>query len=160
MALRRCVVMDASPSPTWPRSPTSCAQWQTTGRSSAVYARTHCNTVGDWAGSSPRAARPHAEITDPGRILIAVRVRCTVRCAVHTPRQHRQATLAPQHSTRPLLMKALGSSSSSAAPSLQRRQGAAMVRSRMSCAKSRSLNSGNMCSSRESVQKSDRCHLR
>ena len=74
-------------------------------------------------------------------------------CALHTSRQHHQAKLAPQHSTVPLLKKALDSSTSSAAPPLQRRQCAYMVRQKMSCAKSRSLSCRNMCSPREHVKK-------
>ena len=141
------------PTPALQRSPTTCAQWQPTGRISVVYARTHWNTARDRAGSSPKTAWRHAEITDPGTVPIAFRVRCIGRCALHTSRQHHQAKLAPQHSTVPLLKKALDSSTSSAAPPLQRRQCAYMVRQKMSCAKSRSLSSSNMCASREHVQK-------
>ena len=104
------------PTPALQRSPTTCAQWQPTGRISVVYARTHWNTARDRAGSSPKTAWRHAEITDPGTVPIAFRVRCIGRCALHTSRQHHQAKLAPQHSTVPLLKKALDSSTSSAAP--------------------------------------------
>ena len=117
MTVCRCLVMGADPPATLQGLPTTCAQWQPTGWFSVVYARTYGNTVRVRAGSSPKTALPHAEITDPDTVPIAFRTRCVGCCALHTPRQHHQAKLAPQHSTKPLLKKALDGSTSSAAPS-------------------------------------------
>ena len=149
----RCVVMDANPPPPLQGSPTARAPWQPTGWFSVVYARTHGNTVRLWAVSSPKTALPHAEITDPGTVPIAFRARCIGCCVLHTPRQHHQAKLAPQHSTRPLLKKALDSFTPVGGSILRRCQCAHMVRTRMSCANSRSLSGDSMCSSREHVKK-------
>ena len=151
------MVMDANPPPPLQGSPTARAQWQPTGWLSVVCAHTHGNTVRVWAGSSPMTALPHAEITDPGTVPIAFRARCIGCCALHTPRQHQQAKLAPRHSTRQLLKKALDSFTPVGGSTLRRRQCAHMVRTRMSCANSRSLSGDSMCSSREHVKKSNTC---
>ena len=113
----RCLVMDTNAPSPLQESPTARVQWQPAGRLSVVYACTHGNTVRVWTGSSPKTALSHAEITDPGTVPVAFRARCIGCCAVHIPGQRQQAKLAPQHSTRPLLKKALDNSTSSAAPS-------------------------------------------
>ena len=115
MTMCRCVVMDANPPPTVQGSPTTRAQWQPTGWLYVVYARTRGDTVRARAGSSPKTALRRAEITDPDTVSIAFRTRCIGCCALHTPQQHHQAKLAPQHSMKPLLKKGLDGSTSSAA---------------------------------------------